>query len=351
MSADFWGLKSAGGTATAYHLLAAVLSKNPSIKVQGCRSSACPQAPQDRLRPGAAAPPTGTACLPAQHDAAQGAEALPAPQVTFLGVTKKFTVCQEAKTVNSKAGIVFDCLEPHHFVPEVVETYPYEQLSHAVLSWVHENAEACDVVHGHEWGGSFVDLITAQHFRQAGTPPSRRRCVSAGCCAHGLAGSGSQCTRGVCGSQAGGDAQVKPGLRVAVEPHGGHFWSTQGQIQRPMDITSLRIDNQVLLQGWACCPAGRAQHGAVQPGSLICLGQALEAHLLRESGPASALLHLHMSQQLRAPVRPSASIATGTHGQPAERLGDQPHQLHERLPAPARLEAARADGHHPQRHP
>ena len=33
MSADFWGLKSAGGTATAYHLLAAVLSKDKSIKV------------------------------------------------------------------------------------------------------------------------------------------------------------------------------------------------------------------------------------------------------------------------------------------------------------------------------
>ena len=43
------------------------------------------------------------------------------------------------------------------------------------------------------------------------------------------------------------DLQVKQGLRMAIEPHGGHFWSTQGQIQRPMDITSLRIDNQVRL--------------------------------------------------------------------------------------------------------
>ena len=90
-------------------------------------------------------------------------------QVTFLGVSKKFTVCQEAKSVNSKAGIEFDCLEPHHFVPEVVETYPYEQLSHAVLNWVGENLDRCDVIHGHEWGGSFVDLITASHFRQACT--------------------------------------------------------------------------------------------------------------------------------------------------------------------------------------
>ena len=32
-------------------------------------------------------------------------------------------------------------------------------------------------------------------------------------------------------------------MRMAVEPHGGHFWSTQGQLQRPMDVVSLRIDN------------------------------------------------------------------------------------------------------------
>ena len=88
------------------------------------------------------------------------------PQVTFLGVSKKFTICQEAKQVNTKQNLHFECLEPHHFVPEIVETYPYEQLSHAVLNWVEENADRCDVVHGHEWGGAFVDLITANNYRQ-----------------------------------------------------------------------------------------------------------------------------------------------------------------------------------------
>lgn len=33
MSADFWGLKTAGGTATAYHLLAGVLATNQSFQV------------------------------------------------------------------------------------------------------------------------------------------------------------------------------------------------------------------------------------------------------------------------------------------------------------------------------
>jgi len=41
------------------------------------------------------------------------------------------------------------------------------------------------------------------------------------------------------------DMQIKAGLRVAIQPHGGHFWSSMGQVQRPMDIVSLRIDNQV----------------------------------------------------------------------------------------------------------
>ena len=33
LTADFWGLKAAGGTATAYHLLAAALAKEDSLQV------------------------------------------------------------------------------------------------------------------------------------------------------------------------------------------------------------------------------------------------------------------------------------------------------------------------------
>ena len=36
----------------------------------------------------------------------------------------------------------------------------------------------------------------------------------------------------------------RAGLRGVVESHGGHFWSTQGQAQRPLDVVSLRIDVQ-----------------------------------------------------------------------------------------------------------
>ena len=47
------------------------------------------------------------------------------------------------------------------------------------------------VLHVHEWGGAFVDVIVASHFRQ-----------------------------------------LQPGFRVAVEPHGGHVWYAPGSVIR-----------------------------------------------------------------------------------------------------------------------
>lgn len=38
MSADFWGLPTAGGTATAYGLLTSALSEDPSLDVRGVPS-------------------------------------------------------------------------------------------------------------------------------------------------------------------------------------------------------------------------------------------------------------------------------------------------------------------------
>lgn len=46
-----------------------------------------------------------------------------------------------------------------------METYPYEQLSHAVLKWFREDTDRCDVIHGHEWGGVFIDMVTSTYLR------------------------------------------------------------------------------------------------------------------------------------------------------------------------------------------
>ena len=48
------------------------------------------------------------------------------------------------------------------------------------------------VLHGHEWGGAFVDVIISSHFRQ-----------------------------------------LQPGFRVIVEPHGGHVWCS------PTDVAGM----------------------------------------------------------------------------------------------------------------
>lgn len=39
------------------------------------------------------------------------------------------------------------------------------------------------------------------------------------------------------------EAVTTAGLRLVLEPHGGHFWSTQGQVVRPWDVVSMRIDH------------------------------------------------------------------------------------------------------------
>ena len=86
--------------------------------------------------------------------------------MTFLGVSKKESLCKNARSINEKPNMRWECLEPAHFIPDIVETYPYEQLSHAVLNWFREDPDRCDVIHGHEWGGVFIDMITMSYLRQ-----------------------------------------------------------------------------------------------------------------------------------------------------------------------------------------
>jgi hypothetical protein len=61
-------------------------------------------------------------------------------QVTFLQVTKRHRICQEAQTLNKKTGMNFECLSQHHFDPEVAESSPYEAISHAVVDWMAEDS-------------------------------------------------------------------------------------------------------------------------------------------------------------------------------------------------------------------
>ena len=63
----------------------------------------------------------------------------------MLQVTKRKRVCDEAAKVNKRAALEFHCLQANHFQPEVAETFPYEGISMAVLSWLKEQPDRCQV--------------------------------------------------------------------------------------------------------------------------------------------------------------------------------------------------------------
>lgn len=77
----------AGGTATAYHLLAAALLKSPRL------------------------------------------------QITFLGATEDIDSCTSVAQKHSRRNLVFTCLKQEHLDADIVETYPLERLAHGVLAW------------------------------------------------------------------------------------------------------------------------------------------------------------------------------------------------------------------------
>ena len=155
VTCDFWGLPAAGGTATAYHMLASSLAD------------------------------AGPSVWP----------------VTFLGATQQTSLCQHIQQNFSSGSVNFECLKPEHFLPEVVNNFPYEALGIAVVRWLQGAGQKCDIIHTHEWGGGLQQLAALVSVRH------------------------------------------KPGLRLVVEPHGGHYWSSQGTRQRPTDLFTLRIDD------------------------------------------------------------------------------------------------------------
>ena len=72
-------------------------------------------------------------------------------------------------------------------------------LQHAVAAWVQENAQLCEAIHGHEWGGMLVDVFTLVYFRR-----------------------------------------LQHGARSVVTPHGGHMWSMQWKPQRSFSVEPLQ---------------------------------------------------------------------------------------------------------------
>ena len=69
-------------------------------------------------------------------------------QVTFLGVSKDLEACAVMAAAQRAAtsGAEYTCLQDAHFLPFTVSTQPFEQLSYAVLEWLQQRQQDCDVV-------------------------------------------------------------------------------------------------------------------------------------------------------------------------------------------------------------
>ena len=61
--------------------------------------------------------------------------------MTFLQATKRARVCQEAKILNAGEGLHYECLSQKDFIPEVVESTPYEPMAQALVAWANANPE------------------------------------------------------------------------------------------------------------------------------------------------------------------------------------------------------------------
>ena len=69
-------------------------------------------------------------------------------QVTLLGVSKDLEACGRMANAQRllNPSVDYTCLKQEHFEPFTVATQPFEQLSHAVLTWLVQHQASCDIV-------------------------------------------------------------------------------------------------------------------------------------------------------------------------------------------------------------
>ena len=126
-------------------------------------------------------------------------------QVTLLGVSKDLEACGRMAAAQRllNAQVQYACLQHEHFEPFTVATQPFEQLSHAVLQWLVQHQEDCDVVQAsmhpcsafllpvhpqHAWAlhtvgavpGLPVSLNATHHETSLKGEASTARCICAG---------------------------------------------------------------------------------------------------------------------------------------------------------------------------
>ena len=132
--------------------------------------------------------------------------------VTLVGLQAQPRKQPPGCTINvrdalTSAGIRYECLEPVDFTSssghELVSIGMWDTLALAVVRWMDRRHDHCDLIHGHEWGGVNALLALVLHL----------------------------------------DPDRYSGVRLLIEPHGGHMWSRIGSERRPVDVSALHIDD------------------------------------------------------------------------------------------------------------
>lgn len=118
ITADFWGLPTAGGTATAFELLARSLAKDERLNV------------------------------------------------TLVGATDSCSSRQGFQQMHqdTKKNLHFEFACKDDIGYSLTVTHVLEATGLAALSWLEHHGTKCDILHGHEWGGLMAPILTKHHY-------------------------------------------------------------------------------------------------------------------------------------------------------------------------------------------
>ena len=130
----------------------------------------------------------------------------PENRVTFIGVTDDCSVRERFEAFNDDASPLERELLCSEGLP-IYQSYAYESQGIAIVDWLlskHQDGEgACDIIHGHEWGGAMAPTVTLNRL---------------------------------------GGFYHRP-LMIVIQLHGGNTWSSHYRsLETPFAMNELRID-------------------------------------------------------------------------------------------------------------
>ena len=176
------GLPAAGGTATAFELLAAALADDPTCNV------------------------------------------------TLVGIADRVggrAAAVQAHSQKRRANFRFEFVAPDAGLENVTRTHTHEATGLAALRWLEQHQGECDIVHGERISGPCAERTRSLHWQGADKLHAGHEwggLLAPILVYHAFAG-------------------FRQGMSIVVQQHGGLVWSSQRATQT-QDVVTLRIDAQ-----------------------------------------------------------------------------------------------------------